>query len=48
MSEKYNFKYYDNDTPNEHTKLSCKEYLFSMLPFVLLILLALAAFVLLI
>ncbi|MEC9485817.1 MAG: hypothetical protein UMR38_08150 [Candidatus Izemoplasma sp.] len=48
MSEKNKFKYFDNDTPEEHERESHKEYLFALLPFVLLILLALTAFVLLI
>ncbi len=48
MANTDKFKYFDNDSPDEHEKASHKEYLFGLLPFVLLIFLALTAFVLLI
>ena len=46
METKHQFRYHDNDTPNEHDREQFKEYIFYLLPFILIIFLATVAFIL--
>lgn len=46
MEPKNQFSYVDNDTPEEHDRDQFREYLFYLLPFLLVIFLATTAFIL--